>query len=361
MKTFDKYILREIIPPFVASFLIISFVLILGKMVDIINFILSGTSPFKILSLIFAVLMASLGFSLPPSFLVSCTIAFGRLSADAEIVALKSLGISARRAALSALITGFILSFFLLFINLFIAPLGNKVTKGIITDIILSRKNLGLEHQGFTEPIEGITVYVQNEEEEWFKDVVIFDMRQKEKFNVIEAAKGKIKRDASGNIVFYLKNGRIIIQGRKKLQFLNFKKYTISLTANVEELFRKPIKRELTFFELIKRLNQEKKEPKKKHYIETLVHFHKRFALAFSPFVFALIGIPISISFHRKERWASFIIALALFLLYFGILSFSQKLIYQGIPPFICAWLPNLSLLGIGSFLFFKKTEGERI
>jgi len=359
VKTLDKYILKELIPPFIAAFAIISFVLIVGKMVDIVNFIFSGTSPFKILSLIMAVLIASMGFSLPPSFLVSCTIAFGRLSADTEIIALKSLGIPARRAALSALMAGFVLSLVLLVINLFVAPMGNKITKGILTDIILSKDDFGLKNQGFTEPLKGITLYVQKKEGKWLKKILIFDLRQKDKFYVIEANKGRIKRDSNGNIKFYLKNGRVIIQGKKKLQFLNFKKYTISLTANIKELFKKPVKRELTLFELIKRLEREKKEPRKKHYLETLVHFHKRFALAFSPLVFALISIPLSISFHRKERWASFIIALVLFLSYFGILSFSQKLIYQGVPPFLCAWLPNFILSGIGAFMFFKRIEGE--
>jgi len=359
VKTLDKYILKELIPPFIAALCIISFVLVAGKMVDIVEFILSGTSPFKIFSLILAVLTASMGFSLPPSFLVSCTVAFGRLSADTEIIALKSLGIPARRAALSALMAGFVLSLLLLIINLFIAPLGNKATKGIVTDIILSKKNLGVNRQGFTQPVKGITVYVQGVKNGWFKKVLIFDMRRKGKFYIVEAEKGKIKRDASGNIRFYLKKGRVIIQGRKKLQFLNFKKYAISLTANIEELFKKPVKRELTLFELIKRIKRERNEPKKKHYLETLVHFHKRLALSFSPLVFALISIPLSISFHRKERWASFIIALALFLSYFGILSLSQKLIFQGVPPFLCAWLPNIVLSSIGGFLFLRRIEGE--
>ncbi len=358
MKTLDKYIIKEIIPPFIGAFCIISFTLIIGKIVDLITLILGGASPIKVIALVIAVLTASLGFSIPPSFLVGCTVAFGRLSSDMEITAIKSLGISVRRIAMAALALGFFVSIIVLIVNLFIAPVGSKITKGIITDIILSQKELGLEARNFTELIKGITIYAKEKEGDWLKNIMVFDMRSKNKTNIIEAEKGKIKRDKSGNIVFYLKNGRIVVQGKKHLQFLNFKKYTISLTASLEDIFRKPVKRELTFPELIKRLKKEKMRKEKEHYMDTLVHLYKRFALAFSPLVFALIGIPISIGFQRKEKWASFLISLSLFMAYFGILSFSQRLIYQGLPPFISAWLPNIILSLLGILLFIKKIEG---
>ncbi|UCD54815.1 MAG: LptF/LptG family permease [Candidatus Omnitrophota bacterium] len=82
---------------------------------------------------------------------------------------------------------------------------------------------------------------------------------------------------------------------------------------------------------------------------------HNKLALAFSNFVFVLIGIPIAVRTHRREKSINFGFTMVLFLIYWGIMLGGIACVIRDImPPWTGIWMGNIILFSIGVFLFVK-------
>ncbi len=357
MGVIDRYIVYEILQPLGISFFFVSAVMILTKMFDLVSLMLTS-SPFLVIALVASLIVALSGFLLPLAFLIGCCVAFARLSVDMEITALRSLGVPAKRLAYTALAFGGFLSLVLLVVNLYIAPWGNRSAKALAFKMLLERKNLGVVSGGFSKLFGRLEIYASEVEGDWIRNLFIFDVRKKGKTTIIEAKKGRIEHSAEGGLTLRLFKGRVLsFSNDGKRDVLLFDKLNRRIATGEKGLLGKPLKRELSLGALIERLKREKRYVKRKTYLNTLMHFHKRFALAFSPLVFALLSIPFSMLFHREGRWSSMVISVAIFLSYYAILSFFQSLVYRGIPPVIAAWMPNIILGAVGGFLFVKRVD----
>ncbi len=353
----DKYIISEISTPFGIAAMVLSFVVVLSRMFDIILLAASSRSPALVLLLVVAAVIPFLGIILPASFLVGCSVAFNRLSVDMEVVAFRSLGISLRRVALPAVVAGAVLSLICLVMNLFVVPWGNRTVKATFVQIMLNQRNYGVVPGTFTELFDGVTVYAAGDEDGWMRDMVIFDMRERGRTKIAVAKKGRILRTPSGKVVVDLVQGRVIsVAENGRAEVMKFSHLTQSVYAGISRLFKKPTKKELTLPELLRRIEHEKKHSRR-GYLNALMHLNKRFSLAFTPLVFALLVIPLSITFHRESRWSSIVISLVLFVAYYSTLSFVQNFVYRGLPPVIAAWIPNAVFGGAGAYLYAKKTD----
>lgn len=88
-----RYVLREHFAPFVAALLVITFLFVIDFFVNILDSVLSKGLPLGIVVEIFVLNLAwMLALSVPMACLVSCLMAFGRMSSDHEITAVKSAG-----------------------------------------------------------------------------------------------------------------------------------------------------------------------------------------------------------------------------------------------------------------------------
>src|SRR4030065_129500 len=94
LKFFDRYLLKEIIPPFFIGFLIYSFVLLMNQVFLLSELFIARGVSFTAVTLIFIYLIpAVLAFAIPMSVLMGILAGLSRLSSDSEIVAFRTLGI----------------------------------------------------------------------------------------------------------------------------------------------------------------------------------------------------------------------------------------------------------------------------
>ena len=90
-----RYILKEIAVPTGLGMLILTFVLFMGRILKLAEMVINKGVPLGEIGKLFAFLLPNfLVITLPLAFLLGVLLGFGRLSADSEIVALKSSGIS---------------------------------------------------------------------------------------------------------------------------------------------------------------------------------------------------------------------------------------------------------------------------
>src|SRR4030042_6773303 len=94
LKFFDRYLLREILPPFIVGLLIYSFVLLMNQVFLLSELFIAKGVSFTVVVLIFVYLIpAVLAFAVPMSVLMGILAGLSRLSSDSEIVAFRTPGI----------------------------------------------------------------------------------------------------------------------------------------------------------------------------------------------------------------------------------------------------------------------------
>ena len=95
MKILKRYILKEHIAPFFIALMVVTFVLLSDRIIDLLNLIIEKKLPWQTVFEVFGLsLPYMLALSIPMAVLVATILAFGRMSVDREIVAIKSSGIN---------------------------------------------------------------------------------------------------------------------------------------------------------------------------------------------------------------------------------------------------------------------------
>src|SRR6185295_18899084 len=94
-RTIDRYIFKEILVPFFLGLGIFTFILLIARILKMVELVVNrGVPAWQIIKLFSCILPAFLEVTVPMALLLSILVAFGRLSADSEIVALKTCGVS---------------------------------------------------------------------------------------------------------------------------------------------------------------------------------------------------------------------------------------------------------------------------
>src|SRR2546423_79063 len=98
MRIFDRYVVREVLLPFLLSLLLLTFLLIIPPVLrDGYPLIAKGVRAWIVAQILVTLLPQALSISIPMAILLGLLIAFGRFSADREFVAMQSCGVSIYR------------------------------------------------------------------------------------------------------------------------------------------------------------------------------------------------------------------------------------------------------------------------
>ncbi|MBC8182033.1 LptF/LptG family permease [candidate division KSB1 bacterium] len=205
MYILSKYIIRQHIGPFFFGFFVIILIFILNLVFSELGKILNKGLDFVVIFEFFALNLAWIfTLAIPMSVLMSCLMAFGRISADNEITALKSNGISLYRIVFPVLILATGITFLLIWYEYNVLPDANHRLKLLSRDITIKRPTLNLEAGYLFEDIPNISIKVdhliENEGVSLVRNVFIHDFA-----------------DPSLNRSIIAKNGRIIVDEKTGL------------------------------------------------------------------------------------------------------------------------------------------------
>ena len=85
---------------------------------------------------------------------------------------------------------------------------------------------------------------------------------------------------------------------------------------------------------------------------------NKRFSFPLACIVFALVGVPLGITAHRRETSFGFAISLVVGVFYFLFIIVADTLRSKpSVHPEFLVWLPNLLFLALGVWLFRRITK----
>ncbi|WP_298767402.1 LptF/LptG family permease [uncultured Polaribacter sp.] len=213
MKILDKYILKTFLRPFVASFLIVLFVLVMQILWQIFeNIAGKGIGMVFILKFLYYTTLTVVPQALPIAVLLSSIMALGSLGENYEFAAAKSAGISLQRLVRPLILLAFLLSAinFVFLNNIF--PHAILKQRNLYFNIKKKKPALALVAGSFNSDLESYQIKFDEkygEEENLLKKVLIYDLTGRHgNTKVITAERGKIiSEEGSRYMTFVLYDG----------------------------------------------------------------------------------------------------------------------------------------------------------
>ncbi|WP_088322686.1 LptF/LptG family permease [Polaribacter tangerinus] len=213
MKILDKYILKTFLVPFVATFLIVLFVLVMQVLWQTFeNIAGKGISIWFILKFLYYSSLSIVPQALPIAVLLSSIMALGNLGENYEFAAAKSAGISLQRLVRPLIFLTFILSGinFLFLNNIF--PYATLKQRNLYYNIKMKKPALALVAGSFNSDLPNYQIKFDEkygEDENLLKNVLIYDLSARNgNQKVITAKRGKIlSEEGSRYMTFILYDG----------------------------------------------------------------------------------------------------------------------------------------------------------
>jgi lipopolysaccharide export system permease protein len=213
MKILYRYVLREHVGPFFFGLAVIMFILMMDFILEVLNMIIGkGLDALVILQIFGLNLAWMLALAVPMAVLISTLMAFGRLSQDNEVTALKSSGVSLYRLIAPVLIASIVLSGGMMVFNDRVLPELNHRARLLMTDIQQKRPTWNLKENVFVDEIPGYHILVKKVDphSSRVEGITIYDQKNRRFPRTIIAQRGEVEFAPDGNtLIFRLYDGEI--------------------------------------------------------------------------------------------------------------------------------------------------------
>ncbi len=389
MKIVDRYLLRELAVPFILGIGVFTSILLIVRILKLVEMVVNRGVPFlEMLKLFSYILPAFLEVTLPMALLLAILVAFGRMSSDSEIIALRASGFSLYRLLLPVGLFALGAAILTFFLSVYARPWGNGLLRTGIYDIVKARASAGVKPKVFNDDFAGLVLYVDRvdpggstlhgilisdqrdtgksrasaDADESLNSVKIGGVDSAREVNTVYASSGRIySRPDEQYITLRLNDGGIYSVSEKGKSFENttFETLDINLdlsTALADLQARKKDVSELQLAELRQAIAG--KEAAGAPAFAERVEWHRKVAIPFACLVFAAIGVPLGIQPTRSVHSRGFSVSLALIFLYYLLLTLGQNLGERGtLHPLIAVWIPNLTLASIAAYLLSRSAR----
>jgi lipopolysaccharide export system permease protein len=361
-----RYIFREIIVPFALGLSLFTFVLLIARLIKLIELVVNrGVPLLAVLRLLSYILPAFLEVTLPMAMLLAILVAFGRLSADSEMIALRSSGLSLYQLVPSVAAFVVIATLLTAALSFYARPWGTRSLKGALYEIARTRASAGIKPQVFNDDFPGLVIYTEDIDPttDRLRHVLVADEREPGQQQTIFASEATMVSDERLlTVTLRLRQGFIAStdnRGGADYQ-TDFETYDVNL--DLRQAFaaarhdRDP--KEMSFPQVRRAIAA--KRAAGQPYVPELVEYHRKFAIPLACVVFGLVAAPLGALPVRAARARGFAVSLVMIFVYYILLSGGEALAEQELVPVVVGlWLPNLLFAVLGLYLF-TQVAGER-
>lgn len=361
MKILHRYILKDILSSFIIGFLFFNFILLIGVIFDLTELIfIKKAALLEVLKLLLFILPSFFNIVIPLSLLFTGLFTFGRLSAEGEIIAFLSSGISLFRIQNTLLVFAFILSGVSLYFSWSVTPWSNYQYRQTYDRIIVAKPTVQIKEGTITD-LGGKKLYTRyiDSKTDKMKEIIFYEFIPQGDFlfpQLIIAQEGEFKKEVLNlkEVALYRfgNNYSLVQQGKFDSQNI----YLNNQFSPKEREWKR--NNELSLSEISQKIKKEKakENPNPKEIKELSIEFHSRTAVPLATLLFALIAIPLGITMKRKGNSVSMGVSLVIAIGYY-VLFLAGKFLARGelLSPYLAMWLPNV-LLGIVAIWLTAKS-----
>ena len=373
----DRWLLGQIIPPMIfaiSAFTVIS--LSVGVMFDLIRKIVEfGLPLFLALKVLFFSLPSFLVLSFPMAVLLSTLLAYGKLSGNSELLALKSLGIKTLRIISPAIALSIFMTGLTFYFNDNLVPASNKLAETTLRaglgssfsgekgkdNIMFSRYGSRINASN-KKPTKTNTFLTHIFYASWYENnimegVTVLDFSREDFQQILKAKTGRFDKKNSSWI--FSEGSIVSIAPSGQTTNIQFKEYTYPFVEGPLELAKVPKDAsEMTLKQALKAEKIYKKTGNLKEIRRIQVRIQEKFTLPCACIVFGLIGSSLgSKSNLRSSKSQGFGLSVILILNYYVMSFIFSSFGVKGLlTPIIAAWLPVLISMG-GGIYFLRKSS----
>jgi len=373
----DRWLIAQILPPMlfaISAFTVIS--LSVGVMFDLIRKIVEfGLPLFLAIKVLFYSLPSFLVLSFPMAVLLSTLLAYGKLSANSELLALKSLGIKTSRIIAPAIAVSIFMTGLTFYLNDNLVPASNKLAEstlraGIGSSFSSEKGKDNIMFSRYGSKIDSATnkptktnqflthiFYASLFENNIMQEVTVLDFSRQDIQQILKAKSAVFDKKNSSWI---FTNGSIVsIDQGGQTTNIQFEKYRYPFIEGPLDLARIP--KDATEMSLKQALEAEriyKETGNLKEIRRIQVRIQEKFTLPCACLVFGLIGSSLgSKSNLRSSKSQGFGLSVILILIYYVMSFVFSSLGVKGLfSPIIATWLPVLISMG-GGIYFLRKSS----
>ena len=367
MRTLDRYLIREVLPPLLLSLLIFTFILTIPPLMDQLEALVSKGVPWNTAArMMLTLIPQSLGLTIPMALLVGLLIGLGRMSGDREAVALLACGVSPYRLLRPVLLLAAAASAAHLYVMLWAIPDANQTFRQLSYDVISNKVENDVRPQVFFEDFPNWVLYARDIPQGGggWKDVLVADTAKPEAPILYMARRGRLVLNrAEQTVVLVLEDGTRYSSAGPDGKEINIYRFTDPLFVRLDpnsifpraELLRG--NNELPVADLWKQANDKLAHGMPAH--QEMESIQQRYSFPAACVVFAIIGVALGLSVARDGKLAGFVVGIAVIFAYYVLLYMAQattKGYYAGelggTKPLLVGqlsrWWPNIILLPFG-------------
>ncbi len=336
MKTLERYVLGSFLSSFFLAFLVLTFVLTIGLMVQIVGFILDGVAISLVGEFAAVCFPETLQWTVPLALLVSSVLVFSRLSADSEIAAMRACGVNIASIMRYPVLFGLLCALVGAWVNNEIVPRGHEVRRSLKSRVSVDTGLDLLEPGIWINDFPKVKIYFGSKDGNWLHDLMVIDYSS-DVTRTIRAAKARVESEGRDiKLDLYSLTVDPLDADHSGMARISRYEYTVK-DALAETKFTKKGK-DMRFGELTAKIRdlgstgsaelakaeaqgdddaKKLKKDIKRSRSKLKTELSKRFVFAAASFCFVLVGIPLGIRSQRKESSIGMAISLGIAISYY--------------------------------------------
>jgi len=352
MRIFDRYVVREVLLPFFLSLVLLTFLLIIPPVLrDGYPLLAKGIRAVVVAKLVILLVPQALSISIPMAVLLGLLIAFGRLSADREFVAMQSCGVSIYRLLRPVGLVAGLAAAGTAYVMIVATPDANQAFREITFGEVASQVQNNIRPRVLFDRFPNRVLYVRELSDSHDMHDVFF----------ADTAK------AGATTVYFAREGRVIVDRTKRLVQLQLTHGTqhttraadpdeyqgtefaeLVLSLDTETVFPKPPARnapEKTIAEL--RRDIAASQPSDRVNVDARLMIQNKYSIPVACLVLALVALALGVSNRKDGKLASFAIGFIVVFTYYVLLYTARAAAIGGVlKPDLAPWISPI-LLGV--------------
>jgi lipopolysaccharide export system permease protein len=351
----DRYIFSELLSPFGLSLGVLCFVMLTKELLRLVELLVAKGVGFLAVIKVFAHLLPSfLVLTLPIAGLIASITAFGRLSFDKELVAMRAAGLSLFRLSRPVFLFAMLVFSLTLLLAQWGQPWSSINLKKVALNLLRDQLVLALERGTFNEPIPRLVIFVTDvQEPDTTPSIFISDERNMEDPRIVVAAQYQVLMEPSNNhVALRLQNGVIHSRPDQADQYERtaFASYDLKLSLNQSGY--STTEERPSYESIVARLDQSAwRDPTA---LRRLIEYYKDLAFPTASLILCILGVPVGIVSKRSGRVGGFAVGVLIVVIYYVLNVACEFLVTTLIiPPFAGAWGPNAVFVFITLWWFY--------
>ena len=395
MKTIERYVFGAFLTSFFLAFLVLSFVLTVGLMVQIVGYMLQGIPVDLVARFAFVSFPETMQWTIPIALLVSSILVFSRMSADSEVAAMRACGVNLLTVTRWPLLFAVVCTALGVFVNNEIVPRGHQVRRDLTRRISVGAGLELLEPGRVIDDFPKVKIYFEEKEGNWLKDLIVLDFSNPKVDRMVTAAKALVTSEGR-DVVLDLHGMTVDPLDERNPGMARAARFQYRVKDALKDRTYKRKVKDFRFLEMMDKIREAKSDVKnpevaaarkakerlekadgrdrtekkdsvakelklgkkvfKRQLSELRTEFQKRMVFAFASICFVLVGIPLGIRAQRRESSIGMAIALVVALgCYLVVILMTSMDKSYAVRPDLLIWLPVVLCAALAGYLIPKN------